>query len=77
MEIRNVTLSIYTIIIQYLTLVQILWVYINQIPLFVAMIVELDYEWIIALFLSALFMMFPSINILFMFSPALQSNLLT
>ena len=74
---QNVTISIYTIIIQYFTLAQILWVYINQLPLFLAMILQLNYEWIIALFLSALYMMFPSLNILFMFSPALQSNLLT
>ena len=46
-------------------------------PLFVGMIIEMGYEWILAVFISFSFLFFPSLNVLFMFSPSLKEDLLT
>ena len=41
------------------------------------MVIELGFEWIIAVFISLVYLGFPTLNLFFMFSPALQSNMLT
>ena len=66
-----------TTVLQYITMSLIVWLYIVQVPLFVGMILTMGYEWILGVFMSFAFLFFPSLNILFMFSPSLKSDLLT
>ena len=69
--------STFTVVMQYMTLVGIISLFINQVPLFVGLIIEMGYEWVIAVFISFSFLLFPSLNGLFLFSSNLQSQLLT
>ncbi len=52
------------------------YVFINQVPLFLAMVIEMGYEWIIAVFISTVYLVYPSLAIIFMFSTILQQKLL-
>ena len=57
--------------IKWITLAQIIVVYLLQIPLVSIMIGVMQYEWIIALFLSVIYLLFPTVSLLFMFNSGL------
>ena len=61
---------------QYVSLADIAFVFINQVPLFLTMILEMGYEWIIAVFISTVYLVYPTLAIIFMFSTILQQKLL-
>ena len=69
-------LSTVTIVWQYITLSVFIFLATSQVPLLIGMIVVMKYEWIIASFYSFGFLLWPILNVLFMFSDKLQKQLL-
>ena len=63
--------------IGYLCFGFILWVGLNQVPIIYVMVSVMGYEWIVALFLSAIFLFFPTLDMLFLFNTGLQNQLVT
>ena len=52
-------------------------VILNQIGVFTAMVMVMQFEWITGIFMSWLYLMFPAIETLFMLNRGLQLNLMS
>ena len=61
---------------KWLTFAMILVLLVNQIPLLVLMIEIMGWEWIVSLFLSAIYLLFPVLHTFFLFNLGFQKNLL-
>ena len=69
--------SIFTIVTKWLTFAQIWVVVATQVLVFIAMVVGMQFEWIISLFMSVIYLMFPAVSALFLLNKGLQMNLMT
>ena len=70
-------LSIFTKVSKWVAFGQIWVVAGTQVLVFIAMVVGMQFEWIISLFLSVLYLMFPTVSALFLLNKGLQMNLMS
>ena len=63
--------------LRWLTFIMVLQVFFTQIPLFILMVVIMQFEWILALFMSTVYLLYPAVATLFLFNYGLEKSLLT
>ena len=73
----QVKTSVATEIIKWFCFFSIFIVYFWQISVFFVMTFVLEFEWILSLFISSIYLLFPTLAMIFLFNLGLQKNLLT